>query len=135
MTRELAQSAGATLVTKNELFRQADVLTIHVVLSKRTRGLVGVAEIQAMKPTAWLINTSRGPIVDEVALIDALRSCAIARCRARRLRRRAAAAGTPLPVPGQRPGDSPHRVRVRRDVPDVLRPRRDQDRGVDDERG
>jgi phosphoglycerate dehydrogenase-like enzyme len=78
MTRELAQSAGATLVTKNDLFRQADVLTVHVILSKRTRGLVGAAEIQAMKPTAWLINASRGPIVDEAPLIEALRSRAIA---------------------------------------------------------
>jgi len=78
MTGELAQSAGATLVTKSELFRQADVLTIHVILSKRTRGLVGAAEIPSMKPTAWLVNTSRGPIIDEAALVEALRSRAIA---------------------------------------------------------
>ena len=78
MTREIAQSAGATLVPKSELFRQADVLTIHLVLSQRTRGLVGAPEIQAMKPTAWLINTSRGPIVDEAPLIEALQSRAIA---------------------------------------------------------
>jgi phosphoglycerate dehydrogenase-like enzyme len=78
MTREIAESAGATLVTKSDLFRQADVLTVHVILSQRTRGLIGSAEIRAMKPTAWLINTSRGPLVDEAALMDALRSRAIA---------------------------------------------------------
>jgi phosphoglycerate dehydrogenase-like enzyme len=78
MTQEIAESAGATLVTKSDLFRRADVLTIHVILSQRTQRLVGSAEIRAMKPTAWLINTSRGPVVDEAALIDALRSRTIA---------------------------------------------------------
>jgi len=78
LTPQLAGAAGATLVSKSELFRQADVLTIHLILSKRTRGLVGASEIQLMKPTAWLINTSRGPIVDEASLLDALRSRAIA---------------------------------------------------------
>src|SRR5437867_9575177 len=74
MTQETANASGATLVTKSELFRQADVLTIHLVLSKRTSGLVGANELALMKPTALLINTSRGPIVDEAALIDALES-------------------------------------------------------------
>jgi len=78
MTRETAETAGATFVTKSELFRQADIVTIHLVLSKRTRGLVGAAELQLMKPTARLINTSRGQIVDEGALINALQSRAIA---------------------------------------------------------
>ena len=78
LTPELARAAGATWVSKSELFREADVLTIHLILSKRTRGLVGAPEIQSMKPTAWLINTSRGPIVDEAALVAALRSRAIA---------------------------------------------------------
>ena len=78
LTPELARAAGATWVSKSELFRQADVLTIHLILSKRTRGLVGAPEIQSIKPTAWLINTSRGPIVDEAALVAALRSRAIA---------------------------------------------------------
>jgi len=78
MTQEVANAAGATLVTKSELFRQADVLTIHLVLSKRTSGLVGTSELAVMKPTAVLINTSRGPIVDEAALINALQSRAIA---------------------------------------------------------
>jgi phosphoglycerate dehydrogenase-like enzyme len=78
LTPERAQVAGATPVSKEELFARSDVLSIHLVLSERTRGLVGGAEIAAMKPTAWLVNTSRGPIVDEEALISALRSQSIA---------------------------------------------------------
>jgi phosphoglycerate dehydrogenase-like enzyme len=78
LTPEAANAAGATLVTKSELFRAADIVTIHLILSRRTRGLVGAAELQLMKPTARLINTSRGPIVEEAALIAALRSGAIA---------------------------------------------------------
>jgi len=78
LTAEIATAAGATLVTKDELFRQADLVSIHLVLSKRTRGLVGAAELALMKPTSWLVNTSRGPIVDDVALIEALRSRVIA---------------------------------------------------------
>src|SRR6266404_4002134 len=65
LTADKAQTCGARLVSKEELFRSADVLTIHLVLSQRTKGLVGAAELQAMKPSARLINTSRGPIVDE----------------------------------------------------------------------
>src|ERR1700676_2650554 len=78
MTPEAAQAAGAVLVSKDALFEQADILTIHLVLSGRTRSLVGAAELAMMKPTARLINTSRGPIVDEQALISALRNKQIA---------------------------------------------------------
>jgi phosphoglycerate dehydrogenase-like enzyme len=78
LTAEAAEAAGAELVTKSGLFRRADVVTIHLILSGRTRGLVGAAELALMKPTAWLINTSRGPIVDEQALIETLRARAIA---------------------------------------------------------
>jgi phosphoglycerate dehydrogenase-like enzyme len=74
LTPEAAQQSGATYVSRDELFGRADVLTIHLVLSERTRGLVGAAELGLMKPTALLINTSRGAIVDETALIEALRS-------------------------------------------------------------
>lgn len=74
MTPEIAATAGATMVPKSLLFRQADIVTIHLVLSKRTRGLIGAAEFGVMKPAARLINTSRGPIVDEAALIAALQS-------------------------------------------------------------
>src|SRR5271156_4738285 len=78
MTPQAANAAGATLVSKDELFEKSDILTIHLVLSSRTRGLVGVAELERMKPTARLINTSRGPIVEEQALISVLKNKLIA---------------------------------------------------------
>jgi phosphoglycerate dehydrogenase-like enzyme len=78
LTVEHANSLGVQPVEKAELFRRADFLTIHTVLSRRTRGIVGPEEIAAMKPTAYLINTSRGPIVEERALIAALESGRIA---------------------------------------------------------
>jgi phosphoglycerate dehydrogenase-like enzyme len=78
MTPEIAEATGATLVSKSDLFRQSDILTIHLILSKRTRGLVGSSELELMKPTSRLINTSRGPIVDEASLITALRTQKIA---------------------------------------------------------
>jgi phosphoglycerate dehydrogenase-like enzyme len=61
------------LVSKRELFQQADIFTIHLVLSPRTRGLVGKSELALMKQSARLVNTSRGPLVDENALLEALR--------------------------------------------------------------
>src|SRR5712675_2495220 len=79
MTPEAATAAGAILVSKEQLFERADILTIHLVLSDRTRGLVGAAELGRMKPTARLINASRGPIVDEQALINVLKNRQIAR--------------------------------------------------------
>ncbi|HUS54482.1 MAG TPA: D-2-hydroxyacid dehydrogenase family protein [Thermohalobaculum sp.] len=72
LTDEAAAAAGATRVEKAELFRQADFITIHYKLSDRSRGLVGAAELALMKPTAYLVNTSRGPIVDTDALIATL---------------------------------------------------------------
>ena len=78
LTPERAAQVGARLVSKDELFSQADVVSIHLVLSDRTRGLVGERELSQMKPTAFLINTSRGPIVDEEALVEALRERRIA---------------------------------------------------------
>jgi phosphoglycerate dehydrogenase-like enzyme len=78
MTPDSAKAAGATLVSKDQLFERADILTIHMVLSGRTRGLVGAAELERMKPTAWLINASRGPIVDEQALVRVLKNNQIA---------------------------------------------------------
>jgi phosphoglycerate dehydrogenase-like enzyme len=73
-----AAAHSVQAVTKDELFRRADVVTIHLKLSERTRHIVGAAEVAAMKPAAYLINTSRGPIVDESALLQALRTGAIA---------------------------------------------------------
>ncbi|MGH6618723.1 MAG: D-2-hydroxyacid dehydrogenase family protein [Alphaproteobacteria bacterium] len=78
LTAERCAGTGVELVGKDELFRRADVLSVHVVLGDRTRGLVGAREIGLMKRTAYLINTSRGPIVDEAALIAALRAGVIA---------------------------------------------------------
>jgi phosphoglycerate dehydrogenase-like enzyme len=78
LTPEAAEQSGATYVARDEFFSRADVLTIHLVLSERSRGLVGAAEFGLMKPTALLVNTSRGPIVDEAALVDAVRSGRIA---------------------------------------------------------
>jgi phosphoglycerate dehydrogenase-like enzyme len=78
LTSERAAECGAELVTKDELFSSADFVTIHLVLSRRTRGLVGAHELGLMKPTAYLVNTSRGPIVDEAALLETLESGRIA---------------------------------------------------------
>ena len=72
LTAPRAQAAGARLVSRAELFEQSDVLSIHLVLSERTRGLVGAGELALMKQSAYLVNTSRGPIVDETALVQAL---------------------------------------------------------------
>jgi phosphoglycerate dehydrogenase-like enzyme len=78
LTDETATSVGAKRVTKDELFQQSDVLSIHVILSDRTHGIVTARELALMKPTSYLINTSRGPIVIEADLIAALRSNQIA---------------------------------------------------------
>ncbi|HEY8519456.1 MAG TPA: D-2-hydroxyacid dehydrogenase family protein [Gammaproteobacteria bacterium] len=78
LTAERCAEVGARLVAKEELFTLADVVTIHLVLGERSRGLVGAAELAHMKPTAYLVNTSRGPIVDERALLDALHAGRIA---------------------------------------------------------
>lgn len=78
LTAGRAQECGATLVNKDALFRDSDIVSIHVVLSQRTRGLVGAGELALMKPTAYLVNISRGPIVDEAALVDVLQRKAIA---------------------------------------------------------
>jgi phosphoglycerate dehydrogenase-like enzyme len=72
LTQEKAAASGARLVSKEQLFREADFLTIHLVLSPRSRGTVGTEELSLMKPTSFLINTARGPIVDETALVETL---------------------------------------------------------------
>ncbi len=78
LTTEHATEVGASLVPRDELLARADVVSIHLVLSERTRGLIGRRELALMKPSAFLVNTSRGPIVDEGALVEALRSGALA---------------------------------------------------------
>jgi len=78
LTAERCAEVGVKLATKQEMFATADVITIHMVLSDRSRGLVGAEDLARMKPSAFLVNTSRGPIVDEVALIDTLENRRIA---------------------------------------------------------
>jgi phosphoglycerate dehydrogenase-like enzyme len=73
-----AADAGAEAVAKDDLFRRADVVSVHYKLSPRSEGIVGAAEIGAMRPSAYLVNTSRGPLVDTAALLRALRDGAIA---------------------------------------------------------
>jgi phosphoglycerate dehydrogenase-like enzyme len=78
LTPERCKEVGVDYVGKDDLFRQADFVTIHVILSQRTRGLVGAKELALMKPSAYIITTSRGPIIDEAALLAALRDNKIA---------------------------------------------------------
>ena len=78
LTGEKAAEHGARRVSKDELFASSDVISIHLVLSGRSRGLVGAAELARMKPTAYLVNTSRGPIVDKAALLECLSARRIA---------------------------------------------------------
>jgi phosphoglycerate dehydrogenase-like enzyme len=78
LTEERCKEAGVTYATKEELFSTADIITIHVVLSQRSRGLVGAADLARMKPSSFLVNTARGPIVDETALLETLQQRKIA---------------------------------------------------------
>lgn len=78
LTPERCKEVGVGYATKEELFASADIITIHVVLSDRSRGLVGSADLSRMKPTSYLVNTARGPIVDEMALLETLKARRIA---------------------------------------------------------
>ncbi len=73
LTDERAKAAGVERVEREALFRESDVVSVHLPLSDRTRGVVGARELDVMKPTAYLINTARGPLVDEAALVRVLR--------------------------------------------------------------
>jgi D-3-phosphoglycerate dehydrogenase len=72
LTPETCQAAGVSYASKEDLFRQADFISIHVLLSDRSRGLIGAADLAQMKPTAYLINTARAAIVDQAALLSVL---------------------------------------------------------------
>ena len=78
LTAASAAEVGVTRVEKDELFARSDVITLHLVLGERTRGIVGECELGLMKPTAWIVNTARGPLIDENALIDTLKNHRIA---------------------------------------------------------
>src|SRR3977135_2250009 len=78
LTPERCKEAGVGYASKEELFATADIVTIHVVLSQRSRGLVGREDLARMKPTGYLVNTARGPIVDEAALLETLQQRKIA---------------------------------------------------------
>ncbi|GLU51427.1 D-2-hydroxyacid dehydrogenase family protein [Dyadobacter frigoris] len=78
LTEEKAIAKGAKLVSKEYLFKNADFVTVHLVLSERSRGIIGAQDLALMKPSAYLINTSRGPLIDESALIDVLKENKIA---------------------------------------------------------
>jgi len=78
LTPERCAEAGVGYASKVELFATADIVTVHVVLSQRSRGLVGRDDLARMKPTSFLVNTARGPIVDEAALLEALQARKIA---------------------------------------------------------
>src|SRR5258708_25249863 len=78
LTPERWQEVGVGYASKEELFATADIITVHVVLSQRSRGLVGAADLPRMEPSSYLVNTARGPIVDENALLETLRQKKIA---------------------------------------------------------
>jgi phosphoglycerate dehydrogenase-like enzyme len=78
LTADAATKAGAKRVEKDELFRSADIVSLHLVLSERSRGIVGACELGLMKPSAYLINTARGPLIDEAALLETLQRRRIA---------------------------------------------------------
>ena len=78
LTAERCKEVGVTYATKEELFSTADIITIHMVLSDRSRGLVGAADLARMKPTSFIVNSARGPIIDEMALLETLKARKIA---------------------------------------------------------
>jgi phosphoglycerate dehydrogenase-like enzyme len=96
LTAEKAEAIGVKYVSKDELLSTSDFISIHLALSDRTRGLIGAAELARMKKTAILINTSRGPIVDEAALIAALKNGTIAHAGLDVYDKEPVAAGHPL---------------------------------------
>ena len=113
LTPEKCKEVGVTYATKEDLFATADIVTIHVVLSQRSRGLVGRDELARMKPTAYLVNTARGPIVDEDALLEASDAKEDRGRRHRRVLSRAAAGRASVPQARQHGADAASRLRHR----------------------
>ena len=129
LTEDKAKAAGATMVSKHDLMSRADVVSIHLVLSPRSRGLIGAADIALMQHGAILVNTSRGPIVDEAALLER-RARGKNHCGAGRLRTGAAAARRPDPQRAQHRADAASRLLCAGDVGAVLPAKRRERAGV-----
>ena len=121
LTEEKAAKGGAKLVSKDELLKTSDFVSIHLVLSDRTRGLLGAADLAKMKKSAILVNTSRGPIVDEAALIAALKKRHHRPCRPRRLRQGAGGARPSAHQARERHADPPPGLCRRGQLPALLR--------------
>ncbi len=119
LTPEKCKEADVDYVSKEDLFRKADIVTIHVVLSPRSRGLVGGNELALMKPTAYIINTSRGPIIEEAALLSALRDKKIAGAGLDVFDVEPLAARSPLAENGQRRDHAAPRLRRDAELPFV----------------
>ena len=124
ITPERAQAAGVEYAaSKEDLLRQADIVSIHIPLTPKSRGLIGANELGLMKPSALLVNTSRGPIVEEAALLAALRDEQDRRRRLRRLRRRAAAARPSAAQARQCRAHAASRLRLAAELPRLFRRR------------
>ena len=122
LTPEKCKEVGVGYATKEELFATADIVTIHVVLGPRSRGLVGAADLARMKPTAYLVNTARGPIVDEAALLEALTAEEDRGRRHRRVLGRAAAGRPSVPQSRKPRADAASRLRHRGQLSQPLSP-------------
>ena len=122
LTAERAHAAGARLAaSKEELLDQSDVLSIHVFLSDRTRNLIGAPELARLRPTAYLVNTARAAIVDQEALIAALRDERIAGAGLDVFDIEPLPRHHPFPNAAQRAGDAAPWLRVGRELPNLLR--------------
>lgn len=120
LTDERAQAAGVTRVDKHELFSTSDVVSLHLILSDRSRHVVDATALAAMKPTAYLVNTSRAGLVDQEALMDALVKFRIAGAGLGRLSRRTAVAHRLRARPGQRDPDPAPGLRQPRELRSLL---------------
>ena len=121
LTDERAAAAGVErMASREELLESSDFVTIHLVLAPTTRGIIGAGELRRMRPSAFLINTSRAALVDQAALVQALEGELDRRRALGCLRRRATSGGSPVPAAAQCPGDTPSRLRLRRELPNLF---------------